>query len=115
MTEPLPPTGEDRGPEGERSRAPRAGRPAAEDQPHHLLVQAPVPPLDVDGFRVTILGLVAFAVATAVTAYLYPQLQREGNGWWLGVCVSGFALGLVGLAYCLHRRRQRRAGHWDRD
>lgn len=82
---------------------------------HHLLVQAPVPALDVDGFTVTILGLVAFLIGTAVTWFFYPELQSQGNGWWLGVCVSGCGLGLVGLAYCRRRRDQRRSGRWERD
>lgn len=81
----------------------------------HFLVQAPVPVMDVDGFRVTTLGLVAFAVASILAAIFYPELKREGNGWWLGVCISGFLLGLVGLGYCLFRRSRRRAGRWDRD
>ena len=81
----------------------------------HFLVQAPVAPMDVDGFRVTIIGLVVFAVASVVTGMLYPRLHASGDGWWFGVCVSGFALGWVGLTYCFYRRRQRRAGHWDRD
>ena len=81
----------------------------------HFLVQAPVPVMDVDGFNVTTLGLVVFGVASVLAGIFYPELQRNGNGWWLGVCVCGFALGLVGLAYCLYRRSRRRAGHWDRD
>jgi hypothetical protein len=81
----------------------------------HFLVQAPVPVMDVDGFRVTTLGLVVFAVASILAALFYPELKRDGNGWWLGVCISGFLLGLVGLGYCLFRRSRRRAGRWDRD
>jgi uncharacterized membrane protein YidH (DUF202 family) len=84
-------------------------------QPHHLLEQAPVAPMDVDGYRVTVLGLIAFAVGSAVCAFFYDTLQREGNGWWLGVCLSGLALGLMGLAYCRFRRDRRSAGRWDRD
>jgi hypothetical protein len=71
--------------------------------------------MDVDGLNVTRLGLVLFAVASVLAGVYYPQLERAGNGWWLGVCVSGFGLGLVGLAYCLYRRSRRRAGRWDRD
>lgn len=93
---------------------PDSPAPAA-DRPHHFLVQAPVPVLDVDGFTVTILGLVAFAVASVLAAIFYPTLEQRGNGWWLGVCISGFGLGLIGLAYCLYRRSRRRAGRWDRD
>lgn len=82
---------------------------------HHFLVQAPVPALDVDGLKATTIGLIAFAVASVITAAFYPQLQANGNGWWLGVSISGFGLGLVGLGYCLYRRQRRRTGRWDRD
>lgn len=94
---------------------PTASGPSAGEQPHHFLVQAPVPVLDVDGFNVTILGLIAFAVGAVVTAVFYSDLQAQGRGWWLGVCLSGFVLGLIGMAYCLYRRSRRRAGRWDRD
>ena len=82
---------------------------------HHFLVQAPVEPLDVDGLKLVTIGIAAFAVASATTWVMRADLARAGNGWWFGVCVSGLALGLVGLAYCLVRRDRRRAGHWDRD
>jgi hypothetical protein len=85
------------------------------ERPHHFLVQAPVPVMDVDGFNVTILGLVVFAISSVVCGVFYSDLQRDGNVWWLGVSVSGFGLGLIGLAYCLYRRGRRRAGRWDRD
>jgi hypothetical protein len=91
------------------------GQVQATEQVHHYLVQAPVPAMDVDGFNVTILGLIAFAVGTVVTAIFYSALVDQGRGWWLGVCVSGVGLGFIGLAYCLYRRSRRRAGRWDRD
>lgn len=81
----------------------------------HFLVQAPVPAMDLDGFRVTVIGLVLFGLAAVVTAIGYPRLHADGNGWWLGVCLSGFALGWVGLAYCFYRRRRRLSGSWERD
>lgn len=71
--------------------------------------------MDIDGFNATLLGLIAFAVGIVVTAIFYSDLAAQGNGWWLGVCVSGFGLGLIGLAYCLYRRARRRAGRWMRD
>ncbi len=75
---------------------------------HHFLEQAPVPALDVDGLNVVSIGTVLFAVASVLAAVFYPRLSAAGNGWWLGVCVSGFLLGLIGLAYCFTLRSRRR-------
>ncbi|HYP44702.1 MAG TPA: DUF2530 domain-containing protein [Propionibacteriaceae bacterium] len=109
MTDPtLPPTDQLSQASGRLGRTPSQQR-------HHLLEQAPVAPMDVDGLRATVLGLVAFAVGTVVCVLFYDSLQRDGNAWWLGVCLSGLGLGLVGLVYCQLRRKARRAGRWDRD
>ncbi len=84
------------------------------DHPH-FLVQAPVPPLDVDGFAVVVLGVVGFAAATIGFLVYADRLEAAGHSWWLGVTISGFVLGLIGLAYAINRRRRRRAGLWNRD
>ena len=84
--------------------------PADGDKHHHLLVQAPVPAVDVDGIRVVTVGTTLFAAAAVVAGLSYPRLSADGRGWWVGVCVSGFVLGLVGLLYCWNRVRQRRQG-----
>lgn len=81
----------------------------------HLLVQAPVPPLDVDGLTVAIIGTALFAAASVAFALFYSALAAAGNGWWLGVAISGFGLGLIGLAYCYSRRLGRRSGNWHRN
>jgi hypothetical protein len=82
--------------------------PAEDTAPRHFLVQAPVPALDVDGLTLVIIGTVAFAVASVGLAFFRSQLHAAGHGWWLGVAISGFILGLIGLAYCWDRRRRRR-------
>ncbi len=76
---------------------------------HHFLVQAPVPAIDADGVRVVSIGTVLFGVASLVLALLRPDLAAAGREWWLGVCLSGFGLGLIGVLYCrsLARRRDR--------
>ena len=102
---PTPPPSEQ--PDGEQT-----ARPAAQ---HHVLVQAPVAPMDVDGLNVVITGTAAFAVASVLGVIFYADLSARGDGWWLGVCIAGFGLGLVGLLYCWNRRRRRRAGLWNRD
>ena len=77
--------------------------------PQHFLVQAPVPAVDADGIRVVSVGTVLFGLASVVLALVRPQLAAAGRGWWLGVCLCGFGLGLVGLLYCWRLVRRRLA------
>lgn len=72
-----------------------------------LLVQAPVRALDQDGINVTLLGTVAFAVAATVLALNLDWLRAGGTEWWLWVAITGTGLGLLGLGYCIWRRRRR--------
>jgi hypothetical protein len=76
-----------------------------------LLVQAPVRALDPDGAVIITLGTAAFAVAWIVCWLEFEALVAAGQGWWLGVCVVGFAIGVVGTAisWTRHRRRRTRA------
>jgi Protein of unknown function (DUF2530) len=76
---------------------------------HHFLVQAPVPPVDVDGLAVLTVGTAIFGLVSVVLAFAYDWLAAHGHAIWLQVSVSGFVLGLIGLAYCWNRRRRRRA------
>ncbi|GAA1427140.1 hypothetical protein GCM10009616_03470 [Microlunatus lacustris] len=72
-------------------------------------MQAPVPPVDVDGLRVVAVGTMLFAVAAVLTWLRRDQLAADGHGDWFAICASGAGLGLVGLLYCWNRVRQRRA------
>ena len=72
-----------------------------------LLVQAPVRALDPDGVAVVTAGTVGFAVAIGACWLWLPQLTAAGKGWYLGVSILGFALGLAGLAFGLARRHRR--------
>lgn len=67
-----------------------------------------MPPLDVDGVQAAAVGTVLFGVATVLLALGYDRLAAAGDGWWLGVGLSGFALGVLSLGYTLIRRRRRR-------
>lgn len=67
-------------------------------------------PIDVDGVGLVSVGTALFGLAAVVLALLRPQLAAAGYGWWLGIALSGFGLGLLGLVYCTRRRRQRQAG-----
>lgn len=80
----------------------------SEPEESHLIRQAEVPPLDVDGVQAATVGSALFAVATVIMALSYPRLTAAGDSWWLGVGISGLALGLIGLGYTLLRRRGRR-------
>jgi len=81
---------------------------------HHtpLLVQAPVRALDPDGAAVITSGTAAFAVAWLVCWLEFEALVAAGQGWWLGVCMVGFVIGVVGTAisWTRHRRRKTRSG-----
>lgn len=75
---------------------------------HHLIQQAEVSALDVDGVQAATLGSVIFALAAVIMVIGYDRLVAAGDGWWLGVALSGLGLGLIGLGYTLSRRRRRR-------
>lgn len=77
---------------------------------HRFLVQAPVPPADVDGLAVVTVGTAIFGLVSVVFAFASDWLAAHDHTSWLQVSVSGFVLGLVGLAYCWRRRRRRRVG-----
>jgi hypothetical protein len=78
---------------------------------HHFLVQAPVPPSDVDGLAVITVGTAIFGLVSVVLALASDWLAAHNHGTWLQVSLSGFVLGLIGLAYCWRRRRRRRAAN----
>lgn len=94
---------------------PDTGSAGARAVEHHFLVQAPVPPMDVDGLNVVVTGTIAFAIASVLCVIFYAELAARGNEWWLGICIAGFGLGLLGLRYCTNRRSRRRAGLWNKD
>ena len=78
---------------------------------HHLIQQAEVAPLDVDGVQAATVGTVVFAVATVIMVIWYDRLVAADDGWWLGVAVCGLGLGLISLGYTISRRRRRRRRH----
>ncbi|HEX5335277.1 MAG TPA: hypothetical protein VFW55_05315 [Propionicimonas sp.] len=77
---------------------------------HHkpLMVQAPVRALDADGMAVVSTGTVAFAIAAAVCWFTRADLEAIGKLWYLGVSLTGTALGLLGLAFGIYRKLRRR-------
>jgi hypothetical protein len=77
------------------------------DQREHLVV-AEVEPLDVDGVRTVATGTASWLLAFVVLLAFHRWLGAHGLTWWLWTCLTGVALGLVGLVYC--RRRRGRSG-----
>jgi len=82
---------------------------------HHHFVQAPIAPLDEDGVNATIAGTAGFAVATLICLLNRDWLAAHGHTWWTHMCVTGTVLGLLGIAYCLRRRRVRISRGNNRD
>jgi membrane protein DedA with SNARE-associated domain len=78
---------------------------------HRFLVQAPVPPADVDGLAVVTVGTAIFGLVSVVFAFAYNWLTARDHTSWMQISVAGFVLGLIGLVYCWRRRRRRRTGN----
>lgn len=76
---------------------------------------ADVAPLDVDGVRTVVVGTSLWLVAFVALLPFYGRLQDSGRGWWLWTCVAGFALGLLGYAYCRRRRTARARARGQQD
>lgn len=72
------------------------------------MVQAPVRALDPDGVTVVTAGTVGFALGALACWWLLPALDAAGKGWYLGVAITGFALGVGVLAFGLVRKQRRR-------
>ena len=60
------------------------------------------PPLETDDVKLVAAGTAAWAVALVVLVAL--RLAGEDvQGWWMGMCGYGIALGLFGVRYCRRR------------
>lgn len=74
-----------------------------------LLVQAPVRALDPDGVGIITFGTIGFCIAGIACWLNLAALNAIGQGWWLGVCLVGVAIGLLGLTIAITRHRRRKA------
>lgn len=61
------------------------------------------PPFRTDDVRTVLVGTVLWAVALVALLPFWSRLEDSGRTWWVWTCASGFALGLVGLAYTRRR------------
>lgn len=68
-------------------------------------------PLQVDAVPLVVAGTVLWGLALVVLLPFTAMLLRDDHGWWLGMCATGTALGLLGIRYC--RRQQRREAQPD--
>ena len=81
---------------------------AARDRDRRHLVVADVEPLDVDGVRSMVVGTLGWLLALVVLLPFTSALRDHGRLWWLWTCLTGVALGLLGLEYCRRRRNRLR-------
>src|SRR6478672_164809 len=70
-------------------------------------IVANVEPLDVDGVRTVEVGSALWLLGFLGLLPFYGTLSDDGHLWWLWTCLSGFALGMLGLEYCRRRRKAR--------
>jgi len=63
-----------------------------------------IEPLDVDGVGAILYGTLAWGLALVGCLLLRDRLAADGRGWWTGVCLAGFLLGLPGLWFVRRRR-----------
>ncbi|MGY4721687.1 DUF2530 domain-containing protein [Naumannella cuiyingiana] len=68
---------------------------------------APVRPLDVDGIGAAVVGTLAWLAALVACLVFRAELAARDSEWWIGVCVAGAALGVIGFGYATWRRRRR--------
>jgi hypothetical protein len=84
---------------------------------HHppVLEQAPVRALDPDGAGIVTVGTAAFVIAAGACWLSLDSLVAAGQEWWLGVCLVGVGLGLIGSVITLSRHRRRKSAQTDED
>jgi len=73
---------------------------APNDEPTTVVDAAEIKPLDVDGVRVIVIGVIAWLVALIVVLIVDPHSE------WVWVCVAGLGLGIPGIP--IQARYQRR-------
>jgi hypothetical protein len=61
-------------------------------------------PLETDDVKIVAAGTGVWAVAFVVLLILRVT-GADIHGWWLEMCAAGFLLGLLGVRYCVRRRR----------
>jgi len=82
----------------------------SEQRPSQL---EPLEPLDPPMVPFAVGGIVLWGLAGLALLPFRRELAAHGHGSWLSICLAGFVLGFVGLAFMIrhdaHRRRRRAA------
>ncbi|HKA68111.1 MAG TPA: DUF2530 domain-containing protein [Actinomycetes bacterium] len=60
--------------------------------------------VDVDGVAATTVGTIVWAAAFLILLPFRADLQANGRGDWLWICLAGIVGGLYGIVYCRRRR-----------
>jgi uncharacterized membrane protein len=60
--------------------------------------------VDVDGVAATTIGTVVWAAAFLIMLPFRSDLEANGRGDWLWICLAGVVGGLFGIVYCRRRR-----------
>lgn len=68
------------------------------------LAEAATKPLDVDGVSAVMTGTVLFAIGFVVLSLFHGPLAEHDATWWIWMCATGAALGVVGSIYTRRRR-----------
>lgn len=71
--------------------------------PSRRIARPDPPPLETDDVKVVAVGTAAWALALLVLLVLAATDAVDVQGWWLGMCGYGIALGLFGVRYCQRR------------
>jgi hypothetical protein len=65
-----------------------------------------VAPIEVDMFKIVVVGTVLYAIAFVVLLPFRTSLGNAGHGRWPWVALSGVVLGLIGLVLTYRRARR---------
>ena len=65
-----------------------------------------VQPMEVDVFRIVLVGTILYAVAFLIMIPFHTSLQNAGHGRWPWIALSGTVLGLMGLVITFRRARR---------
>ncbi|HEV3174109.1 MAG TPA: DUF2530 domain-containing protein [Actinocrinis sp.] len=66
-----------------------------------------IKPMEVDIFKIVVIGTVLYAIAFVVLLPFRTSLEHAGHGRWPWIALSGVVLGFMGLGITYRRARRR--------